>query len=57
MIGKIKKSKETQAEPRAGDADRARRITKLTNGVSVAAFLIILAVFCGAAATLSKLAH
>jgi hypothetical protein len=38
MIGKIKKSKETQAEPRARDADQTRRVAKLTNGVSVIAF-------------------
>jgi regulator of protease activity HflC (stomatin/prohibitin superfamily) len=57
MLAKIKKSKETQAEPRARDADQAGRRARLTNGVSVAAFLIILAVFYGAAVALPKWAH
>jgi regulator of protease activity HflC (stomatin/prohibitin superfamily) len=57
MLAKHEKSKETQAEPRARDADQARRVTKLTNGVSVAAFLIVLVVFSGAGVALLKLAH
>jgi regulator of protease activity HflC (stomatin/prohibitin superfamily) len=57
MIGRTKRSKETQAEPRAGDAEQARRMAKLVNGVSLAAFLIILAVFYGTAAVLSESAH
>jgi regulator of protease activity HflC (stomatin/prohibitin superfamily) len=57
MLAKIGKLKETQMEPRPTDADQARRTAKLTNGVSVAACLIIVAVFGGASIALSKLAH
>jgi hypothetical protein len=57
MIAKIKKSKETQAETRARDADQARRVAKLTNGVSVTAFLIILAVTIVVGSALSQVAH
>jgi regulator of protease activity HflC (stomatin/prohibitin superfamily) len=54
VIAKIKKS---QAESRARDADQVKRTAKLTNGVSVIACLIILVVFYGAAAILSKSTH
>ena len=57
MIGRTKKSQETQAEARAGDADQVKRKAKLTNGVSVFAFVVVLVVFIGTAVALSAMAH
>jgi hypothetical protein len=57
MIGRTKKSQETQAEARARDADQARLRAKMTNGVSVFAFLVILVVFIGTGVALSAMAH
>jgi regulator of protease activity HflC (stomatin/prohibitin superfamily) len=57
MISKYRKSKEMQAEPGPRDAYQSRRTTKLTNGVSVTAFLIILAVSVGVGVALSESAH
>jgi regulator of protease activity HflC (stomatin/prohibitin superfamily) len=57
MIAKFKKSKEVQAEPQVKDVEQARREAKLVNGVSLAAFVIILVVSAGAGIALSGLAH
>lgn len=57
MIGIVKKIKKVQAEYRADDADQARRMAKLTNGVSLISFFIILAVFYGSAVALSTYAQ
>jgi regulator of protease activity HflC (stomatin/prohibitin superfamily) len=57
MMSRMRKSRDQQGEPRAMEAGQARRRTRLTNGVSVAAFLIIVIVFSGAGVALLTLAH
>lgn len=55
MIGKLKRGKDAQTlETRGKDADQAKREAKLVNGVSVLAFLIVLAVFVGAGIALTE---
>ena len=57
MLSRMKKSKETETEPGAGYADQQRRRRKLTNGVSVFAFWVIMVVFYLAGVSLLRSTH
>jgi regulator of protease activity HflC (stomatin/prohibitin superfamily) len=57
MLSRMRKSKETQSAPSGMDSDLTRRRSKLTNGVSLFAFWVIMIVFWLAAFFLLRSTH